>query len=120
MLSFLLFHSPSSPLHMLFLFMVCCHSGSREKCSVSLHVSLLFLISINERLKEHQSDIKNSKNNTAIARLALNQNIKINFNNTKKLVNYNNRTYGYCCEANEIRNNRETCNNTEHFSLNLR
>ena len=30
---------------------------------------------INERLKEHQSDIKNSKNNTAIVRLALNQNI---------------------------------------------
>ena len=58
--------------------------------------------------KEHQSDIKNSKNNTAIVRLTLNQNIKINFNNTKKLSNFNNRTYGYCREAIEIRSNRAT------------
>ena len=32
---------------------------------------------IKERLKEHQSDTKNVKNNAVIARLALNQNIKI-------------------------------------------
>ena len=34
---------------------------------------------IKERLKEHQNDIKNSKSDTGIARLALNQNIKTNF-----------------------------------------
>ena len=72
---------------------------------------------IKERIKEHQNDIRNSKNNTAIAKLALNQNIQINFNNLKKLANYNNRTYGYCREAIEIENSREACNDTEHFSL---
>ena len=75
------------------------------------------LWNINESLKEHQSDIKNSKSNAAIARLALNQNIKIDFNNTKKLSNYNNRTYGYCHETIEIKNNSVTCNDAEHLSL---
>ena len=40
---------------------------------------------INERIKEHQEDIKSGKNNTAITRLALNENIKVNFNNHKAL-----------------------------------
>ena len=70
---------------------------------------------INTRLKEHQSVTKNSKNNSAIARLVLNQSIKINFNNTKKLSNCNNRTYGYCHEAIEIRNNKATCNDASTF-----
>ena len=35
---------------------------------------------INGRIKEHQGDTKNGKNNTAIARLALNESsIKIDF-----------------------------------------
>ena len=41
----------------------------------------------------------------------------MNFNNTKKLANYNNRTYDYCRKAFEIRNNRGACNDTEHCSL---
>ena len=57
---------------------------------------------INERLKEHQNDIKNAKNNIAIVSLALKENIKIDFKNTKNLSNYNNRTYGYCRESIEI------------------
>ena len=52
-----------------------------------------------------------------LTRLTLNQNIKINFNSTNKLANYNKRTYGYCREAIEIKNNREAYNDTEHFSL---
>ena len=47
---------------------------------------------INERIKKHQRDIKNGRNNTAIARLTLNENIKIDSNKTKKLSYYNNRT----------------------------
>ena len=39
----------------------------------------------NGKIKELQDDIKNGKNNTAIARLALNENIKVNFNNHKAL-----------------------------------
>ena len=40
---------------------------------------------INGRIKEHQGNIKNGKNNiTIIARLALNKNIKTDFNKTKK------------------------------------
>ena len=69
---------------------------------------------IYERSKEHLSDIKNAKNNTAIARLALNENIKIDFNKTKKLSIYNNRTYGYYHETIEIKNNNTTYNDGEH------
>ena len=71
----------------------------------------------NERLKKHQNDIKNAKSNTAIARQALNENIKFHFKNTKKLSNCNNRTYGYCREAIENKNNRTTCIDAEHFFL---
>ena len=70
---------------------------------------------IKEWLKEHQNDIKNAKNNTAIARLSLKENIKIYFKNTKKVSNYNYRTYGYCRETIEIKNNSTTCNDAEHF-----
>ena len=37
------------------------------------------------KLSGGNSDIKNGKNTTAIARLDLNENIKIDFNKTKKL-----------------------------------
>ena len=39
---------------------------------------------IHERLKEHGNYIKNAKNNTATARLALKENIKIDLKNKKK------------------------------------
>ena len=35
------------------------------------------------KLKKHQGDMKNDKSNTAIASLALNENIKIDFNKSK-------------------------------------
>ena len=72
---------------------------------------------INETLKQLQNDRKNSKNNTAIARLALKGNIKIDFKNTKKLLNYNDKAYGYCRETRGIKNNSITCNDAEHFFL---
>ena len=72
---------------------------------------------INERLKQHKSDIQNAKNNAALGRLPLNKNIKINFNKTKKLSNYNNRTYEYCHETIEIKNNSIACIDPEHFFL---
>ena len=72
---------------------------------------------INERIKEHQGYIKNGKNNTAIERLALNENIRFDFNKTKILSNYNNKTYGYCCKTIEIKNNNRVCNDTEHLFL---
>ena len=72
---------------------------------------------INERLKEYQCDLKNAKSNTAIARLALKQNIKIDFKNAKKISNYNNRTHGHCHKTIENKNNSITCNDAEHFFL---
>ena len=55
-----------------------------------------------KKKKENQGDKKNGKNNTAIAKQVLNENIEIDFNTTEKLSNYNNKTYGYCHETMEI------------------
>ena len=70
----------------------------------------------NRFLKEHQSNIKNAKNNTAIERLAL-KILKSILIKQKKLSNYNNRTYGYCHETIEIKSNNTTCNDGVHFFL---
>ena len=74
---------------------------------------------IDERIIEHQGWIKNGKNKATIARLALNKNIKIDFNKAIKLSNWNNRTYRYCCEIIEIKTNNKTCNDIEQFFLDL-
>ena len=50
-------------------------------------------------------------------RLALKENIKIDIKNTKMLSNYNNRTYGYCRETQETKNNSTACNDAEYFFL---
>ena len=58
-------------------------------------------------MREHQEDLNNAENNTAIARLALNQNIKTDFNKTKTFSNYNNRTYECCRETIEIKKKKQ-------------
>ena len=41
---------------------------------------------------------------------------RIVFNKIKKLSNYNNRTYGYCHETIQIKNNK-MCNDAKHIFL---
>ena len=43
--------------------------------------------------------------------------MNINYVKTKKLANYNNQNYTYCCESLEITSNRKTCNNMEHCTI---
>ena len=58
----------------------------------------------------------NDRENAAIAKIALTANIIINYSNTKKLENINDRNYTFCREAIEIISNKKTCNTIQHFS----
>ena len=68
-----------------------------------------------ERIKEHKVDIHNNRENTAIAKIALTENININCNITKKLANFNNRNYTFCRKAIKSLSNNKTYNKIEHF-----
>ena len=72
---------------------------------------------INERIKEHQGDIKNGKNSTAVARLALNENIKTDLKKPKSFqIITRNQNYN---KKPEIKNNNRACNDIEHYFLDL-
>ena len=70
-----------------------------------------------KRIKEHNGDTCNNRENTSIAKIALTENININYDNTKKLAIFNNRNYTFCREAIEIISNNKTCNIVELFQL---
>ena len=59
----------------------------------------------------------NNRENTTIAKIALTENVNINYNNTKKIANFNNCYYAYSRKAKEIISNNKTCNIIEHFSI---
>ena len=52
-----------------------------------------------------------------MAKIALNENMHINYDKTKKLANYNNRNYSYYHKSIEIIYSQKTCNNMEHFTV---
>ena len=60
------------------------------------------------KIKEHKENVCNGREKTAIAKIALKDNIN---------KNYNKRIYAYCRETFVIASNSKTCNITDNFSI---
>ena len=72
---------------------------------------------ISKRIEEHKRDIKLNKDSTALAQLNKKTEIKIDFENTKKLANYTNQSCALYREALEIKANRDAYNTRVHAQI---
>ena len=61
--------------------------------------------------------IKKIQKKIAIAKVALNRNININYDKTMKFANYNKRNGAYCRESIEILSNHKACNGIKHYAI---
>ena len=86
-------------------------------CFWSINQSTVLKKLIKRKIKEHKGETHNGKEKAAIAKIALNENISINYKEAKKLANYNNRNYAYCHEALEIASKSKFFNNMEYISI---
>ena len=78
---------------------------------------LLLKRKVKERIKDYKGDIHNGREEEAVVKTTLNDNMNINYNKAKKLANYNDRSYAYFPEALEIASSCKACYTIEHFSI---